>query len=47
MSVKSYDIIGNRRCDLSACSTVPPPTAALIHLLLQRFEFVNQCYWNM
>jgi len=45
MSIKnSNDTIKNRRRDLSACSTVPPPSAAFVHLLLQRFEFVNQCY---
>jgi hypothetical protein len=45
MSMKnSNDTIANRRRELSACSTVPPPTAARFQLLLQRFDFVNQCY---
>ena len=48
MSIKnSNETIGNRRYGLSACSTMPPPTAGLIYLLFQWFDFVNQCYWNI
>jgi hypothetical protein len=27
MSMKNFDTIGNRNCDLPACSAVPQPTA--------------------
>jgi hypothetical protein len=38
---KSHNIIGNRTCDLPACSAVPQPTA------LPRAPKLNKCLYNI